>query len=190
MMAATVSPQECLINDHAEDERPVPPPPGWYADPDSGARRWWDGHQWGPVSVAKPSSSSSDSKLWAVLVHLGIAVFAIVVPLVVYLTVGKEDPDVRHHAREALNFQISFFIVWLLGFVLTAVTMVGSAMWGGGREPPVSFFLMFPLMFLLFFLAFALSIYGAVQAGRDRRWRYPVSLRFVGRAEDRDQQGR
>ncbi len=137
----------------------MPPPPGWYTDPDTGNRRWWDGRQWGPASAAPPARSGGDNKVFAVLAHLGVAVFAIVVPLVIYLTVGKDDPDVRHHAREALNFQISFFVVWVLGGVVTMATMFSSAVTGAGGEPPVFFFVMFPLMFLLFFIAIAFSIY-------------------------------
>ena len=34
------------------------PPPGWYPEPTSGALRWWDGQQWGPIfSPPQPGGS-------------------------------------------------------------------------------------------------------------------------------------
>lgn len=161
----------------------IPPPPGWYQDPRTQAPRWWDGTQWGPVAAASPASQPGTNTALSVICHLGMLVFAIVVPLVVYLTIGKDDPDVRHHAREALNFQITFFLVWIAAGLLTLFVGFGSVMAAGDGAPPVGFFLMFPLMFGLFFAGIGLGIYGAVQAGRGLRWRYPISIRLVGRSE-------
>jgi uncharacterized Tic20 family protein len=159
----------------------VPPPPGWYEDPQSRAPRWWDGTRWGPVAAPAPPRDAGDNVVFSVIGHLGAVMFPVVLPLVLYLTVGKSDPDVRHHTREALNFQITFLIAWLAGFtIMFATVFTGVAV---GTEPPAGLLILFPAMFVVYLAAIGLSILGAVRAGRRRRWRYPVSLRLVGRRE-------
>jgi uncharacterized protein len=161
---------------------PVAPPPGWYQDPGSSVPRWWDGTGWGPVAPPAPPRNPGQNTALAVLGHLGVFMFPVVLPLVLYLTVGKDDADVRSHAREAANFQITFLIVWLTGSVVMFASSFAS-MWAGD-DFPVAFAVLFPTMFLLYFVAIGLSVYGAVQAGRRREWRYPVNLRLVGRNDD------
>jgi uncharacterized Tic20 family protein len=103
-----------------------------------------------------------------------------ILPLVISLTEGKRNSFVRDHSREALNFQITFSIVWIVAFVLFFVTLIAAAPGSGpGTGPPVAFFLVFPLYFLIWALALACEITGAVRAGQGRRYRYPVSIRFV-----------
>lgn len=161
----------------------VPPPAGWYPDPRTGNLRWWDGTQWGPVTASPTPPASATNPALSAVGHVSLFVFPVVVPLVLYLTTGKNDPDARHHAREALNFQITFLIAWFVGFGVAMLTMFGSARFLPDSGPPVSFVLVFLGMFAMYGTAIALSVYGAVQAGRGRRWRYPVSIRLVGRAD-------
>jgi uncharacterized protein len=156
------------------------PPPGWYREPGSQSLRWWDGAQWGPVA---PSSPQGSNTALSVFCHLGLFLMGIVLPLIIYTTAGKDDPDVRHHAREALNFQLTFLLVWMAGF-LGMFLVVGATLFAGTTAPPVGLFVGFPMLFGLFFAAVGFAIYGAVQAGRGQRWRYPVSIRLVGRHDD------
>lgn len=158
------------------------PPPGWYPDPHGGGQRWWDGNAWGPLAPDSSGISPGTSTALSVVSHLGIFVFGVVAPLVIYLTAGKDDADVRHHAREALNFQITFLIGWIVGMSVVFFSVVGSFA-SSSNGPPAAFFLVFFVLFGTYFVAAGFSIYGAVQAGRHRRWRYPVSLRLVGRNE-------
>jgi len=148
-------------------------PPGWY--PTDHGWRWWDGYAWGFLAPP-PVPEEESGKTLAVLTHLGILFGGFVVPLVIYLTEGRRNGFVRDHSREALNFQITFSIVWLAAFAVFFVTFVASASRTG---PPVAFFLVFPLYFLIWALALACEITGAVRAGQGRRYRYPVSIRFV-----------
>ncbi len=161
----------------------VPPPPGWYEDPETHAPRWWDGERWGPVSSRPPSDGGSTVAL-SVICHLGVLLFAVLLPLIIYLTAARDDSEVRHHAREAVNFQITVLILWIVGFAV-AFGSFGSELSAANEAPPLGFIVVFGAMFVLFFVAIGFAIYGAVQAGRGRRWRYPVSLRLVGRSESR-----
>ena len=88
-----------------------------------------------------------------------------------------ENPFSRWSAAEALNFQITFFVVWMCSFVpMWLVMFVGSF---AGAEPPAWLFVLFPLMFVLWFVGMGVSVYGAVQAGRGVWWRCPVAIPFV-----------
>jgi uncharacterized Tic20 family protein len=150
-------------------------PPGWYGT-DQGWR-WWDGHAWGPLAPP-PVPEEESGKSMAILSHLGIILGGFILPLVIYCTEGKRNGFVRDHSREALNFQITFGILWIGGFVLFFVTMVATAS-VSRTGPPGVFFLVFPLMMGLWALGIVCSVLGAVRAGNGRRYRYPVSIRFV-----------
>jgi Domain of unknown function (DUF4870) len=59
----------------------------------------------------RPDERRDDSRTWALAAHLPapvsmIVAMAFIGPLVVYL-VKKDDPFVRRHAAEALNFNLS-----------------------------------------------------------------------------------
>ncbi len=150
-------------------------PPGWYATEQGW--RWWDGDAWGPLAPP-PVPDEESGKTLAILTHLGVVFGGFIVPLVIYLTEGKKNAFVRDHSREALNFQITFAIVWTTAMFLFFVGMIASAT-GSRSGPPLAFFFVFPLYFVLWALALACGITGAVRAGQGRHYRYPISIRFV-----------
>jgi len=115
-----------------------------------------------------------------VISHLGTVAGGIILPLVIYLTEGKKNPFVRHHSREALNFQITFLIVYLGGFLLFFGSFaVSLAVSSAGDGSFLGFFFPFPLLFLIWFGAIGFSIMGAVRANQGQWWRYPLAIRFV-----------
>lgn len=152
-------------------------PPGWYPSPE-GPMRWWDGTNWGawatpPGSPAYPQqvpspygygspypAANDNSKTLVVLSHLGCVIGGFILPLVVYL-VEKQNPYVRHHAAEALNFQLTMLIAMAVSFVLLLVF--------------VGFFTLLAAMVL----NYVWGIMGAVKASQGQWWRYPISIRFV-----------
>ena len=117
-------------------------PPGWYG-PDHGWR-WWDGHAWGPLAPPPVAEEESGTTM-AILSHLGIVLGGFILPLVIYVTEGKRNGFVRDHSREALNFQITFMILWIVAFLLFFVTAVAGTS-GSRSGPPGVFFLVFPLL--------------------------------------------
>ena len=141
------------------------PPPGWYPDP-QGVNRWWDGTQWGEAATPAPvaSSSTSDPKSMAVLAQVLGILTGLIGPLIIYLVNGEKDPYVRHHSSEALNFQLTVLIAYLVSFVLMLV-LIG-----------------FLLFFVVWVLAIIWGIQAAIAANRGEWYRYPVSIRFVSGA--------
>lgn len=152
--------------------------PGWYPAED-GFVRWWDGTGWGPPRpagvdgpVARPQTVVAERKLLpgavagdhtralVMLSHLGFVLGWFIMPLSVYL-VEKSNPYVRHHAAEALNFQLTVLIVVLVSLPLMLVV--------------VGFFTLLAAVVA----DVVLGIVAAVQAGRGVWFRYPVNLRLV-----------
>ena len=160
--------------------RPDPPPaadPGWYPDPaGSGTLRYWDGTRWtdamsSAVPPASPTNARDDSRTWALVAHLSALAlfigFPIVGPLVVYVA-KKDDPFVRRHAAEALNFNISVLIYSIVLGIATFVlifVVVGLAL--------------IPVLILGFLAWLGLTILAASKAGQGEEYRYPLTIRFV-----------
>jgi len=160
--------------------RPDPPPAaaGWYPDPSgSGSLRYWDGTRWtdamsSAVPPASPQNARDDSRSWALGAHLSALLsffigFPFVGPLVVYLA-KKDDPFVRRHAAEALNFNLS---VMLYAFVLGVATFV------------LIFFVvglaLIPVLILGFVAWIVFVCIAAAKAGQGQEYRYPLTIRFV-----------
>jgi uncharacterized Tic20 family protein len=77
---------------------------------------------------------SRDERMWGMLCHLsGLAIFVgvpfgnIVVPLILWLIKKDESSYVNYHGKEALNFQITVILCWLvcvpLMFVLIGIPL-------------------------------------------------------------------
>lgn len=156
-------------------DAPPPPPPGgaaplppagWY--PDAGGQlRWWDGARWGELANAAPAAPArpfggTDPRTMAMLAQL-LAIFTgFLGPLVIYLVNGPDgDRFVRHHAAEALNFQITYLIflfasavalLLLVGIILLPVVLIGGLV---------------------------LEVVATVAANRGEWYRFPVNLRLV-----------
>jgi uncharacterized Tic20 family protein len=152
--------------------------PGWYPDPaGSASLRFWDGRRWTDalsmaVPPASPAIGRADSRGWALAAHLSapLALFVALPPLgplVVYL-VKKDDPFVRRHAAEALNFNLSFL---LYAFVVGALTFaLLFILWG---------IFLIPLLLAIALVWVVCICIAAVRAGQGQEYRYPLTIRFL-----------
>ena len=107
--------------------------------------------------------NSKENTTVAILVHIGGLFTSWVVPLIVFL-INKSDSEkifTTDNAREALNFQISVFIAYVLCFIL-------------------SFVLIGLFMFWIVMMAnLVLSIVAAVKASNGSTYRYPMTIRLI-----------
>lgn len=111
-----------------------------------------------------PPLRPDEERTWAVLAHvLPLLGPGFLVPLVVWLVFRGRGQFLEHHAREALNFQITALVAVVVSAVLTAVT----------------FGLTTPLLVGVLAAWTVLCILAAVAAGRWEWYRYPATLRFV-----------
>jgi uncharacterized protein len=140
--------------------------PGFYGPP-PGPGAYGPGPGFGGWSPGAPAPGRADGRSMAMLSHLGAFVGGFILPLIIYLTVGKEDPFVRHHASESLNFQLTYLMLFLGGFVLGFATL------------GLGFLLIIPLLLMVAVAHIVFAIMGAMKANQGEWWRYPVNIRFV-----------
>lgn len=128
-----------------------------------------------------PPAISSESRGWSVAAHLsglGIglvsaAVLGFLGPLVVWL-VRKDDAYAEHHAKEALNFQLTVLLAVVASVVLVVpVVILGVLTLGLGL-------ILAAVAVLAAVIAwFVFPIVGAVKASSSEGYRYPLTIRFV-----------
>ena len=140
--------------------------------------RYWDGSRWteavsSAVPPAGPQNARDDRDTYALAAHLSalLSLFIglpFVGPLVVYLT-KKDDPFVRGHAAEALNFNLSIMLygVVIAGATLTDVLAVNVVV------------LMLPVYAVLGVIWVVMVCIAAAKAGQGEQYRYPLTIRFV-----------
>ncbi|MEW9624087.1 DUF4870 domain-containing protein [Rhodanobacter geophilus] len=114
-----------------------------------------------PPPVA--TGASSDDRNVAMLTHLSGFIFSVIVPLIVWL-MHKDRTDKAYlvkEAKEALNFQITVLIGYVICGVL-AVILIGAL-----------------LGWLLWLANLVFCIIAAVKVSSDGSYRYPFALRLV-----------
>lgn len=145
---------------------PPPPPPQSYgaspvqqpaySPPPSGAPATPQ-----PFSPLVGRQLTSDETMWSMLGHLGGIILGFIAPLIVMLTKGNESPYTRYHSVEALNFQITLAIGYVISTVLTFV-IIGI----------LGFFVL-PVISIIF------SIIAGLAANKGETYKYPFALRLV-----------
>ena len=103
----------------------------------------------------------NDEKTWALGTHLLCLVASFIAPLVVWLVFKGRGPFLEHHAKEALNFQITVLIAALVSSLLIFL-LVGLVL--------------LPLVGLW---ALIMPIIAAVKASSGEWYRYPLTVRFI-----------
>jgi uncharacterized protein len=122
------------------------------------------------ATAAAPLSGSS--RLAAVLAHLSAPIAALLSagslsllgPLLVWL-VKKDDPYVRRAAAGAFNFNITFWLLYLISWLLI-FTFVGAVVG-------------IPLLVVLFVVSAWCHVKGAIRASGDRPYDYPFQIRVL-----------
>lgn len=111
--------------------------------------------------VGPQPMSESDARLWAMLGQLSGILLGFIGPLIVMLVFGPRNAFVKKESTEALNFQITVLIGYVIGFVLSLI-LIG--------------------FFLIAAIAIASLIFiiiAAVKNNQGIEYRYPINIRFV-----------
>ncbi|HEY4583653.1 MAG TPA: DUF4870 domain-containing protein [Lysobacter sp.] len=125
------------------------------------------------------SGRSAEERQWAMFAHLSALVGGLVTagwaaslgciigPLVIWMMKKETMPFVDDQGKEALNFNITVGIVFLVLFVLTFVTLgIGILLTG-------------PLMLIVGLAWLVVTIIAAIKANEGVAYRYPFALRLV-----------
>jgi uncharacterized Tic20 family protein len=132
-------------------EPPLPPPP-----PPAGP------------GAPPPGYANNDEKTWALIAHFGGIIAGFIAPLVALLAKGNESPTVKAHATEALNFQITWGAIAILGWILGvcgSIIIVGAVF--------------FVVPFIAWAVIIIFSIIAGLKANEGQFYRYPATVRLV-----------
>jgi len=88
-------------------------------------------------------------------------------PLIIWLVKKDTMPFVNDQAKEALNFNITIAIIFVI------LTILGFATLG------VGFLLALPLMIIIGIVALVFIILAAIKANEGVAYRYPFALRLI-----------
>lgn len=151
-------------------------PPGGGPPPPSG-------DTFGGDPQPHPSGLPSDARGWAIGAHLGglgvgilsVAMLGFLAPLLVWLVKREDHPFIDHHAKEALNFQLTVVLAIVVGTVAAIpVAILGLLTIGIG-------WIVAAIVVVAAAVAwFVLPIVAAVKASNGEGYRYPVTIRFIG----------
>ena len=115
-----------------------------------------------PPSGAQPLSEH-DARTMAMLAHLLGIVSGFIGALVIWLIMRERSEFVNDQGKEALNFQLTLLIAWVVAMVLAVVTCgVGAVL--------------LPLVWLAS-LIFCLLM--GLKANKGEKARYPVCIRLI-----------
>ncbi|WP_113704029.1 DUF4870 domain-containing protein [Nonomuraea lactucae] len=103
----------------------------------------------------------TDDTTMAMLAHVLGLLISWVGPLIIYLMKKDEAPYVRDQSAEALNFQITMFIGYVVAGALSIV-LIGL--------------FLFPIIWIV---SLIFHIQAALAANRGENYRYPLSIRMV-----------
>jgi uncharacterized protein len=148
-----------------------PPPPTGYGAPPGGAYPGAAGPGYPP-----PGYASNEDKTWALIAHFGGAagmlisggVLGWLAPLIAMLARGQQSPTVRQHAVAALNFQLLWSIIAVIGYVLGVcglIVIVGAVF--------------FIVPFAATVIGIVFGIIAGIRANEGQLYRYPMSMTMV-----------
>ena len=126
-----------------------------------------------PYSAAnRDAVPSAGSRIAAIIAHLSAPIAALLSagslsllgPLVVWL-VMKRDPVARSAAAGAFNFNLAFWVLYLVSWLLI-FTVIGAVVG-------------IPLIIVLFVVSAWCHIKGAIRAADDRPYAYPFQIHVL-----------
>jgi len=119
------------------------------------------------TSIPPPPAAKRDENMWAMLCHLtALAGFIIplgniIGPLVIWMMKKDQFPLVDDQGKEAVNFQISMTIYYIISAILIIV-IIGIV-----------------LLVILALFSLVMTIIAMMKANNGERYRYPLTIRLV-----------
>ena len=104
---------------------------------------------------------TSEERTAAVLAHLLTLVCGFIAPLVIYLVKKDESQYVSEHAKESLNFQITIFLGYIIGFI-TLILLIGIL-----------------ILMLIGIVHLVLVLVATIRASENKMYRYPINFRII-----------
>jgi len=112
--------------------------------------------------------SPKDERLWGTLAHLGVvaglllpSLGNVIAPLIIWLVFKDRSEYVNYHAKEALNFQITMTLGFIV-FGILSILLIGI-----------------PFLIALAVADLVFSIIAATKADKGEYYKYPYTYRFI-----------
>ena len=124
-----------------------------------------DGNEFTTPPPAPSGSAPQDQRTLALIAHLLGIITWFVGPLIIWL-ISKDDSNkgfVTDQAKEALNFQITLTLAYVVAFILTVVSLG----------------LLFFVPTLVWIANLVFCILGGLKANNGEAYRYPFALRLI-----------
>ena len=111
---------------------------------------------------------NSNEKEISILAHILGLITGFIGPLIMIFT--TENKDVKNHAKNALNWQISLIIyTFPLIILFISIFFIGI----------IGILFLFLYILSLFTLDVIFSIIAAIKASKNELWRYPLAINFL-----------
>lgn len=130
-----------------------------------------------PAAVPQPAAplTAAEDKQWASFAHFG-GILWILPSLIIFLVFKDRGALTKQESKEALNWQITFLIVYIawtiVAAILTAVFFASGLLWSLG-------WLLTLVGWLIYLANVVFSILGGVKVNGGGSYRYPVNFRFI-----------
>lgn len=116
--------------------------------------------------------ASGDERTWMILAHLSApiafifsaGVLSFLGPLLIWFLRKDDSPPVRQVAAAAFNFNLMFWLLYVLGWVVAVLTL------------GLGFLVVIPFWIAIFLVAAYMHIKGALRASRGEVYTYPFQL--------------
>lgn len=127
-------------------------------------------------------------RTWSMLCHLSalLGLFwwpgIVIGPLIVWQIKKNELPEIDPHGKEALNFQLTFVILYFIAKIVLGI-IAGIAfgiglLWGS----PFAFLGgggLLSLLAIISLVAIVLAVVAGIKANNGEPYKYPFSIKFV-----------
>ncbi|HWH26887.1 MAG TPA: DUF4870 domain-containing protein [Pseudolysinimonas sp.] len=115
-----------------------------------------------PPAAPQPAAplTEADDKQWAGFAHLG-GILGFIPALIIWLIFKDRGPRTNVEGKEALNFQITILIAYVVGAILSLILIGG----------------LISLAAWIVSIIFSIIGFTKVQAGES--YRYPFAIRFI-----------
>lgn len=137
----------------------TPPSGGYSAPPPSQGGYPTPPHPGQPVAGAPVSES--DERTWAMLGHIGGILIGFIAGLIVYLVYKDRSRYLKEQGAEALNFQITIYIAYVVSAILSLV-FIGILTWIAAIIVQIVF-----------------GIIAGLAANKHENYRYPFAIRLI-----------
>ena len=140
------------------------PPPGAYGTPPPAGGYGTPTGQPGypaPGAAGQAPVTESDERTWATLAHIGGIIIGFLAGLIVYLIYKDRSAYLRRQGAEALNFQLTILIGYVVSYILM-LAIIG-----------------FLTIVAVIALQIIFGIIAGLAANKHQDYRYPFAIRFV-----------